>query len=294
MRSLFLSAVLLLGPGAVPAESTTPVCGFVILAEYPHDDGSFTQGLAFDDDCLDFYEGSGLYGESTLRRVDLQSGVVLESVDLDASLFGEGITVTGEEIIQLTWQENTALRWNRADFSLLESFSYSTEGWGLSDDGQHLIMSDGSGTLYFRNPVNFSEFGSVEVLDDGASVTHLNELEWVNGEILANVWQTDEILRIDPETGKVIARIDLSSLPRPESADVLNGIAWDYVGRHLYVTGKLWPSLYEISLSNCPDLPLFRDGFGFGDTSAWSWQSGRSAAEKAQPRPGSPQGKAGT
>jgi len=283
MRSLFLFAVLLLGSGAVPAESATPVCGFVVVAEYPHDDGSFTQGLAFDDACIDFYEGSGLYGESTLRRVDLQSGTVLESVDLDASLFGEGITVVGDEIMQLTWQENTALRWNRADFSLLGSFSYSTEGWGLSDDGHRLIMSDGSGTLYFRNPVDFSVLGFVEVLDDGASVTHLNELEWVNGEILANVWLTDEILRIDPETGNVIARIDLSDLPRPQSADVLNGIAWDFVGRHLYVTGKLWPSLYEIRLGDCPDLPLFRDGFGFGDISAWSWHSGRSVAASTQP-----------
>ena len=267
---------------AATAEGAAPVCGFVILAQYPHDAGSFTQGLAFSDESEDFYEGSGLYGESTLRRVELSTGTVLQSVDLDASLFGEGMTVMGEQIFQLSWQENTALLWDRSTLNQIGSFSYATEGWGLCDNNRHLVMSDGSGTLFFRDPLGFELSGSVVVHDGGTAVTHLNELEWVNGEVLANVWLTDDILRIDPEMGDVIARIDLSSLPRPDSADVLNGIAWDDAGEKLYVTGKFWPTLYEIQLSDCPELPLFRDGFGFGDTSGWSWSTrGRSAPLEA-------------
>jgi len=271
---LCLLLLLVFSMPAPSIEAAAPVCGITIVAQYPHDESSYTQGLAFSDDSVDFYEGSGLYGESTLRKVDLYSGAILQSVDLDGTLFGEGITLIGSEIFQLTWQEHTALLWDRSSLSQIGSFSYSTEGWGLCDNGLHLVMSDGSGSLYFRNPADFQLFGQVEVNDGQSAVTHLNELEWVNGEVLANVWLTDEILRIDPETGDVIARIDLSSLPRPESAEVLNGIAWDDEGEHLYVTGKFWPTLYEIRLQDCPELPLFRDGFGFQDTSSWSWSTG--------------------
>lgn len=257
----------------IPVDAAAPVCGVTIVAQYPHDENSFTQGLAFSDYSLEFYEGSGLYGESTLRLVELTSGSILQSVDLDASLFGEGITVIGDEIFQLSWQEHTALLWDRPSMTQTGNFSYSTEGWGLCDNGTHLVMSDGSESLFFRNPADFQLFGEVIVHDGQDAVTHLNELEWLNGEVLANVWLTDEILRIDPETGEVIARIDCSTLPRPQSADVLNGIAWDGAGEHLYVTGKFWPTLYEIELSLCPELPLFRDGFGFGDASSWSWST---------------------
>lgn len=235
----------------VPVELTAPVSGFRVVAEYPHDPEAFTQGLVFIDGEL--FEGTGLNGASTLRRVDLASGDVLEGVALPRRFFGEGIAVLGDRIYQLTWQNGVALVFDRETFEVVDTFSYETEGWGLTTDGTRLIMSDGSDRLFFRDPETFAELDSVQVRDGDTPVTRLNELEYVNGEIWANVWQTDSIARIDPASGEVLGWIDLSGLladsDRPQTPDaVLNGIAYDAESGRLFVTGKLWPKLFEIEV----------------------------------------------
>ncbi len=199
------------------------------------------------------YEGTGLNGESSLRRVELETGEVLQQVDLAEEHFGEGIVVVGERIYQITWQSQLAFVYDRETFEVIDTHTYPTEGWGLTSDGERLIMSDGSNRLFFRDPETFAEIRHVDVLDAGEPVTRLNELEWVNGEVWANVWQTDRIVRIDPATGAVLAWIDLTGLLQPEDqagadVDVLNGIAVDEGTGRIYVTGKLWPVLYEIEL----------------------------------------------
>jgi glutamine cyclotransferase len=240
------------------ASPTTPVTpgeprhyNYRIVNSYPHDPTAFTQGLDFADGIL--YEGTGLNGQSSLRRVDLETGEVLQRVDLIEDHFGEGIVVVGDVIYQLTWQSQLALVYDRQSFEQIDSHTYPTEGWGLTSDGQRLIMSDGSSTLFFRDPETFAELRRVEVLDGDEPVTRLNELEWVNGEVWANVWQTDLIVRIDPATGIVVGWIDLTGLLQPSDqgtnqVDVLNGIAVDETTGRIFVTGKLWPVMYEIEL----------------------------------------------
>jgi glutamine cyclotransferase len=198
-------------------------------------------------------EGTGLNGRSSLRRVVLETGAVQQIYQLPDEYFGEGITLFGDRIYQLTWQSNTAFVYDKQSFRFLGRFSYPTEGWGLTHDGRRLIMSDGSATLFFRDPETFAETGRIDVFDENGPVTRLNELEYVRGEIWANVWQTDRVARIAPETGQVLGWIDLSGLLQPEdlaqSVDVLNGIAYDPQGDRLFVTGKLWPKLFEIRLT---------------------------------------------
>jgi glutamine cyclotransferase len=199
------------------------------------------------------YESTGLNGQSTLRRVNLESGAILQSCALPQALFGEGMTIYGDKIFQLTWQSHLGLVYARDSFALLRTFSYPTEGWGLTYDGARLIMSDGTARLHFLDPETLQEIGHVDVVDDQGPVVRLNELEYVRGEIYANVWQTDRIARIDPATGQVRGWIDLTGLlppaERPPSADaVLNGIAYDAEHDRLFVTGKLWPTLFEIAL----------------------------------------------
>ncbi|MDD5082476.1 MAG: glutaminyl-peptide cyclotransferase [Dehalococcoidales bacterium] len=237
----------------VPSPVTTapaPVYTYRVVNAYPHDPQAFTQGLAFDNGIL--YEGTGLYGSSSLRRVDRETGEVLQIHNLPAEYFGEGITVYQGTIIQLTWQSYTGFIYDRDSFDLLRQFSYPTEGWGVTHDGERIIMSDGTSILHFLDPVTFSETGSVEVHDNDMPVTRINELEHINGEIYANVWQTDEIAIIDPRDGRVTGWIDLSGLlPTREvsgQVDVLNGIAYDSPAGRLFVTGKLWPWLFEIEL----------------------------------------------
>ena len=229
-----------------------PVYGYEVVRVYPHDRAAFTQGLAFDDDGT-LYESTGQRGRSSLRRVELSSGTVLQRHDLQPSLFGEGVTVFGERIIQLTWQAGRGFVYDKANFDLLQEFAYSTEGWGLTHDGRRLIMSDGTATLYFLSPDTFTETARLTVRDHRGPVIRLNELEYVRGEILANVWQTDRIARIDPQTGHVTGWIDLSGLLRPSDrrrpVDVLNGIAYDKRTDRLFVTGKWWPRLFEITLT---------------------------------------------
>lgn len=221
-----------------------------IVHVYPHDQNAFTQGLAFENGFL--YEGTGLYGHSTLRRVELVTGNILQECSIPDQFFGEGITIYDDRIMQLTWQSRVGFVYDKASFELLRQFDYATEGWGITSDGKRLIMSDGSSTLYFLDPITFREVGRTEVSDNSGPVSRLNELEYVNGEIYANVWLTDFIARISPDTGNVIGWIDLHGLLTAEDrsgpVDVLNGIAYDARDNRLFVTGKLWPKVFEITL----------------------------------------------
>lgn len=227
--------------------------GYEVVERFPHDPGAFTQGLVYLGDGV-LYEGTGMWGESSLRRVDLSSGRVLQQRDLPARYFGEGIAVVGERIVQLTWQSGVAFIYDRQTFELLGEHTYPGEGWGLAYDGKRLIMSDGTPRLRFWDPETLAEIGSVQVRDGGEPVEDLNELEFVDGEVWANVWQTDRIARIDPDSGRVVGWIDLTGLLSDEdragrSVDVLNGIAYDAETGRVFVTGKYWPVLYEIRVT---------------------------------------------
>jgi glutaminyl-peptide cyclotransferase len=237
---------------ALPAAGAVPVGGFEVKHVYPHDAGAFTEGLFYLHG--DLFESTGLPGQSNVRRVRLSDGVVLQSQAIEPSLFGEGIVNWGNEIVSLTWQDHVGFRWDLKTLRRKVSFRYAGEGWALTQDGKHLIMSDGTPVLRFRNPLNFREVRRVTVTADGRPVANLNELEWVKGEILANIWQTHMIARIDPATGKVKGWIDLGGLPETSGAGnpdaVLNGIAYDSEHDRLFVTGKDWPHLYEIRLTS--------------------------------------------
>lgn len=223
---------------------------YEVVNTYPHDPTAFTQGLVYHDGYL--YESTGLYGQSSLRKVALDTGVVLQKANLPPNYFGEGLALWENTLLQITWLEETGFIYALEDFSLLGQFTYPTEGWGLTHDGERLIMSDGSHRLYFLDPGTFEVTGQVQVTDQGEPVERINELEYIQGEVYANIWLTDDIVRIDPGTGVVLGWIDLAGiLPealRSPDTDVLNGIAYDPVGDRLFVTGKNWPELYEIRL----------------------------------------------
>ncbi len=228
-----------------------PVVGYRVVNTYPHDPRAFTQGLVFADGIL--YEGTGLRGRSSLRKVDLETGNILRVRQLAAHFFGEGITIYGNRVIQLTWRARVGFVYDIQTFQLLDTFTYPTEGWGITHDGGSLIMSDGTSTLHFLDPQTFQEVRRLEVHTRDGPVSRLNELEYIQGQIYANVWKTDVIARISPETGEVVGWIDLEGLLRPEDRhrriDVLNGIAYDVKNDRLFVTGKLWPKLFEIELT---------------------------------------------
>jgi glutaminyl-peptide cyclotransferase len=233
--------------GAVQAS----VYGFEVVGNYPHDPEAFTQGLTWRDGEL--LESTGRY-PSTIRRVRLEDGVVLQRRELDLAYFGEGLTEIDGRVISLTWTSGKAFVWDAVDLAPLGEHTYPGEGWGLTDDGSRLILSDGTPTLRFLDPVTFAETGRVTVTLNNRPISRINELEWIEGEIFANVWQTDFILRINPATGAVTGVIDLTDLmPDRRGLDpadaVLNGIAWDEEGRRLFVTGKNWPALFEIRLT---------------------------------------------
>jgi glutaminyl-peptide cyclotransferase len=234
---------------SAPAPPPLPVYGYSVVNVYPHDTTAFTQGLVHDAGRI--FESTGLYGSSTLREVELETGSVVRSHELSSQYYGEGIAVIDTQIVQLTWQNNIGFVYGKESFTQVSTFSYASEGWGISYDGQRLVMSDGTPTLRFLDPATFAEIGRVSVRADSLLVAGLNELEFVEGEIYANVWHTDRIAIITPETGRVRAWIDLAELlpveDRP-AADVLNGIAYDDAGDRLFVTGKFWPSLFEIEL----------------------------------------------
>ncbi|WP_241527321.1 glutaminyl-peptide cyclotransferase [Sphingomonas turrisvirgatae] len=233
-----------------PKPAAEPVEPARVIAAYPHDAGAFTQGLFFSDGRL--FESTGQHGQSGLREVELKTGRVLREVKLARRYFGEGSTAWGKTIISLTWQHGVAFRWDRDSFRPLGQFSYTGEGWGLTHDASDLIMSDGSAELRFLDPATFAERRRIRVKWQGKPVRQLNELEYVRGEILANIWHSDLIARIDPASGVIKRFIDLSqvtaSLKLRDSEAVLNGIAYDAKAGKLYVTGKDWPKLFEIAL----------------------------------------------
>ncbi len=246
----------LLIPPFVPAQqtdssrTTVPVFGYKVIKVFPHDPEAFTQGLVFHKGVL--YEGTGLPGKSSLRKVDPETGRILKLARLPGQLFGEGITLWEDKIIQLTWKSRIGLVYDRETFRWLRKFSYFSEGWGITQDGKQLIMSDGTSFLYFWDPHSFKEIKRIQVLDRGIPITMLNELEYIKGEIFANVYLTDRIVRISPETGQVTGWIDLQGLlsakDRTGKEDVLNGIAYDARKDRIFVTGKYWPKLFEIRL----------------------------------------------
>jgi glutamine cyclotransferase len=230
--------------------ATPAVAGFKVVAVYPHDPNAFTQGLAIEDGQL--YEGTGLYGQSTIRKVDLATGRVEKQRSINPAYFGEGIAILGGRLYELTWQHGIGIVYDLATFNMQRTFQYSGEGWGLTQDGKQLIMSDGSAKIRFLDADTFATLREIEVRDHGQPVTKLNELEYIDGEIWSNVWYDDRIARISPATGDVLGWVDLSAL-YPKSARsseaVLNGIAYDAKSRRLFVTGKNWPQLYEIQVT---------------------------------------------
>jgi len=231
------------------AAGNLPMYGYQIVRVYPHDPKAFTQGLQYLDGAL--YEGTGQVGQSSIRKVELATGKVLQHHDVPPPHFGEGITVWKNDLIELTWQTHVAFVYDRATFQPRKQFTYPGEGWGLTQDATSLIMSDGSDELRILDPVTFAERRRLKVTAAGAPLRNLNELEYVKGEIFANVWQTEYIARIPPDTGKVSAYIDLRGLLTPAeraNTDVLNGIAYDAEHDRLFVTGKWWPKLFEIKL----------------------------------------------
>lgn len=232
-----------------------PVYTYRIINIYPHDSTAFTQGLVYYNGFL--YESTGLWGQSSLRKVDLTTGKVLQVYHLPKVYFGEGITLWHDKIIQLTWKSNTGWIYNYQTFEKLANFSYPTEGWGITHDGQKLIMSDGTDKLYFLEPTTLKKMGHLQVHAQGKPIVNLNEMEYIEGEIFANIWKSNYIARISPQTGQVLGWIDLTGLidkiklvsgSRPKN--VLNGIAYDDQKKRLFVTGKLWPKLFEIEIQS--------------------------------------------
>ena len=223
--------------------------GYRIVHTYPHDPDAYTQGLVYVDSHL--YESTGRYGKSSIRMVDLSTGRVLQHYDIAAKYFGEGLTSWGNDLVLLTWKAELGFVYSRSSLAWKQTFHYEGEGWGLTHDDKQLILSDGTPVLRFLDPQSFSETKRISVTDEkGHPVFNINELEYIRGEIYANVWQTDRIIRISPRTGKILGWIDLSGLmDKSQLADpdaVLNGIAYDAKGDRLFVTGKLWPKLFEI------------------------------------------------
>ncbi len=250
IATLLVTGIIVLTAWAQFAADGGPeLMTFEVIATIPHEPAAFTQGLAIHDGQL--YEGTGRYGESTLRRVELATGRVEKMTALSSTYFGEGITIFGGRIYQLTWQNNLTLVYDIETFDRVGTLRHDGEGWGLTHDGTHLIVSDGSASIRFHDPETFEVVRRLSVHADGNPVNSLNELEYINGEIWANLWYQDRIVRISPETGAVLGWIDLSGLyprSRRASEDVLNGIAYDADADRLFVTGKNWPWLYEIEI----------------------------------------------
>ena len=240
-------------PTSKPVSSPTPsptigstIYTYEIIRVYPHDTKAFTEGLAFNNGIL--YESTG--ESSSLRRVDLESGVVQQEVNLPAEFFGEGLTVVNDSLVQLTWQNHVGFVYDMVTFDLRRNFTYSTEGWGLTYNGSELIMSDGTSNLYFLDPTTFQKIGQVSVHDGNTSVTNINELEYVKGDVYANIWLQQKIAIINPQNGQVKGWIDLSGIYQSNDPNaVLNGIAYDSQTDRLYVTGKDWPNLYQITIT---------------------------------------------
>jgi len=253
--SLSILGLLFSSPTPSPTLASTavppPIYSYEVINKYPHDPDAFTQGLVYQDGI--FYEGTGLRGRSSLRKVEVETGDVQQKIDLGSKYFGEGITIWEDRVIQLTWQSQIGFVYNKDSFEQLSQFNYPTEGWGITHDGEKLIMSDGSATLYFWDPDTLTEIGRIQVYDDQGPVVQLNELEYIKGDIYANIWQTNKIAQINLSTGQVLAYLDMTGLLElpldyNKPVDVLNGIAYDTETDRLFITGKLWPYLYEVKL----------------------------------------------
>lgn len=258
--SLFVYGVSLLTPAlslgyfqTKPASSTknAPMYRVEVARVFPHDSDAFTQGLAYENGFL--FEGTGQLGRSSLRKVDLATGKVLLQVNLAPDEFGEGIAIVDDQIFQLTWQSHIGFVYRLSDFHLLRRFTYSGEGWGLASDGHQLFMSDGTQDIRVLDPATCKEIRRITVREGERPIDQVNELEFVNGQIFANIWHSDRIARISPETGKVLGWINLAGILSPmyrrDPEALLNGIAYDAKGKRLFVTGKLWPSIFEIRLT---------------------------------------------
>ena len=247
MVGRIIAVLMLAAASLAPA---TPEYGYRVVKTNPHDRTAFTQGLEYRDGFL--YEGTGQVGRSSLRKVELATGRVVQKFDVPQPFFGEGITVVNQQILQLTWQTQTGFVYDKASFRVLKSFSYPGQGWGLTNDGKQIYMSDGSSEIRLWDPVSLKETKRITVKDGTQPVTDVNELEVVKGEIFANVWHMDRIARISPADGRVLGWIDLTGLlakaERPDPEAVLNGIAYDSAADRLFVTGKLWPKVFEIKV----------------------------------------------
>jgi glutamine cyclotransferase len=242
---IFWLAAAALGQSASPTQYT-----FKVVRQFPHDPSAFTQGFAYQDGY--FYEGTGLNGKSSLRQVEVKTGAVVKQVDLPTEYFGEGIAILKNQVVQLTWQSHAGFVYRLKDFHQLKQFSYPGEGWGLTSDGRQFFLSDGTSEIRILDPVTFAEKRRIKVRDGATAITELNELEFVDGQIWANIWMTDRIVRISPATGKIFGWIDLKGLLSPiyrlAPEAVLNGIAYDSQNKRLFVTGKLWPAVFEIKV----------------------------------------------
>lgn len=257
--ALLASAALLAtaAPSAVRADEQPPICGYAVVHTYPHSTAAFTEGLLYRDGLL--YESTGQSGASKIIVRTLDDPKPLREANVPAPRFGEGLVDWGDQLISLTWTSGTGYRWDRKTLRPLGTFTYKGEGWGMTRHGGTIYQSDGSSTLILRDPATMKVTGTLAVTAAGVAVPMLNELEWINGEIWANVWLTDNIARIDPATGKVKAWIDLAGLRRLARGDtedsVLNGIAWDAKRQRVFVTGKNWNSLFEIRLKPPCSMP---------------------------------------
>jgi glutamine cyclotransferase len=231
------------------SDSSTPVYRPKILYVYPHDQDAFTQGMLFYNGFM--YESTGLYGHSSLRKVELESGSIIKKIDLSPDYFGEGITLFNNQVIQLTWHAKKGFIYDLDHFNLIKEFRYPMEGWGITFDGQYLVISDGTAILYYLDPESFQIIKQVNVQENGKSINRLNELEYIKGNIYANIWETDQIAIISPD-GKVIGWIDLQGIllvdDCSQTTGVLNGIAFNTQNQRIYVTGKNWCKLFEIEL----------------------------------------------
>jgi len=257
---LRIALILGIGVAALAARawwsSGLPIYDYTVVARYPHDRFAYTQGLTVHEGKL--YESTGSYGRSSIRHVDLETGEVLRRADLSSAFFGEGMAILDDRVYQLTWHRGVARVSSLDRFELVRSFEYEGEGWGLTTDGERLYMSDGSHELRVIDPRTFDEVGRIAVLQGDRVIERLNELEWIEGEIWANVWKSDWIVRIDPETGQVVGWVDLRGIFDASGISgedaVLNGIAYDAAAERIFVTGKMWPYLFEIEVERAGSL----------------------------------------
>ncbi len=278
MRILFLAACC----AACSVAAGIPEYGYTVVHAYPHDSQAFTEGLFYRNGFL--YESTGLAGHSSIRKVQLETGQVLQELKLPEPYFGEGIVAWKDRLIELTYTTQVGFVYDLATFTFQKTFRYPGEGWSMTSDGKRILMDDGTPEIRFWNPESLQESGRLKVTANGKPVENLNELEWVKGEIFANIWHTDRIARIDPSNGKVTGWIDLAGLWQPDDPEhVLNGIAYDAASNRLFVTGKCWPHVFEIRLhGKRPQQTVEKES----DIAGQSWRSAVMGSNRAPRRAG--------